>query len=168
MSEKLVIPTTDPDVVLRSITEQDDVVRFLRLRPYTHSARPNEKDAPDYQRFRQFQQIRARAIRRSPGTLHTAISYRGEFGGIADLYPHQEEPKTAEVGCEIDTNYRRMGVASLTLTALTCYARETLGFEVITAEVMNNNPAASLLLKSLGFEPTKVGLRSSSYTQLTR
>ncbi|MGI9027408.1 MAG: GNAT family N-acetyltransferase [Candidatus Saccharimonadales bacterium] len=165
MSERLSIPTRAPFVVLRSITEEDDVERFMALRPFGHPAPPNDYDAPDYQRFNQFNQIRNREDRNNPGTIHTAIHHHSVFVGIADLYPREKQPRTAEIGCEVLNKYQRRGYAFIALEALANYGREALGFQVITAEIKKSNTASVKLIKKLNFVVTKEKTNSYIFTQ---
>ncbi|MBT8471311.1 MAG: GNAT family N-acetyltransferase [Marinicaulis sp.] len=143
------------DLLLRSIL-RDDAERFFVLCNDEQIAR-NTARIPSPYTMEQARKFATNASVRSIDSEYVfAICRNGEIVGCVAVTP-DDNPKNKsswEIGYWVGAAYRRTGVATRAVCAISTFAFEQLGAETVTAGFFVDNPASGRVLKRCGFVPT--------------
>ena len=147
------IPTEREGVLLKTATELDDKYAVHAARNFYHPLKPDQVGAPDHHAYQALRTIRREA---DPNELMMGIwDTKGfqniAFIGFVSLKPYPKLENAAEVGCEINRDYRHRGYATIAVRGIMKYGRENLGYEDIVARIISKNTAFVNLFEGLGF-----------------
>jgi len=150
MTEALVIPTANPEVMIRELTTLADDVAYYRSVQASrqHLMRFSPETVEKYQSVADVTASRERAI--EAGRLRFGIWDEGYFGGSINLSPL---PASAEIGYWIDVRHTNKGLATLAVKAVTGYALQS-GYDNLFALVDPENDASRKVLAKAGYSET--------------
>ena len=96
------------------------------------------------------------SMRSDDGEYVFAVCRYDEVIGCAAIMPDDNPTNSAywEIGYWVGADYRRKGVATRAVYAISTFAFEQLKAELVTADFFVDNPASGRVLKRCGFKPT--------------
>lgn len=151
MSEALVIPTTDPNIILRRMTTLDEDIAFFES---VESSREHLRGVSTATKYQTLEDVTGARLE-AGGQLRMAIWLREKrddtFVGYVQGTP-RDEPGIAEIGFFVDSRHTGKGYAALGARALALYM-SSQGFEVF-AQALPENSASIRSLQNAGFRQT--------------
>ena len=76
----------------------------------------------------------------------------GEFAGIAEFYAYEPERRKISIGIRLMQEYWGKGIATRAERLMISYLLEQANMRIITAHIMQNNPASAAVAMKCGFE----------------